>query len=267
MQFDITDYYSLTEVFERLGHAMFATDWTGAEGWAARVDDPARTQAERRECLAEIDTIEAQIEPLNRKFRRALSDAEFDVANAAIHPLKQSLHEAEERLKSIPDVSEWRIRDFDAYTRRKAVEVALRTAFADQALCIRHQFNAMLDWREVSSDPAFRICFRLSLVRLPYRQNGDNRRAPAFIRKDEFHAWLDAKGLAHVAKTDLTSTQRVQLWMRNQVKSDGTRKFTRDEYFELVKADFPNTSKREFLRIWSAETPEHWRKGGRPKVL
>lgn len=266
MQFDITDYYSLTEAFERTGHTMFPAEWTGIEGWAARADDPAQTQAERRTCLDDIDQIEAKIEPLNRKFRRDLSDEELNAANAAIHILKRDLKQAEERLKSIPNVSEWRIQDFEAYTRRKAVEVALREAFAAKTLWIRHHAAAMLDWRAVNSDPAFRICFRLSILRLPYSEAGNQRRAPAFIRKDEFHDWLKIKGLANIAKSDLTPTEQVHLWMREQIKRDVTRQFTRDEYFELAKAECPAISERGFRRIWASETPDHWRKGGRPKT-
>ena len=70
LQFDITQNYSLYEVFERTGKLMFPEDWTGREIWSRPIENPNPIKLEREELSANLINAvrrKAEIESIDQR--------------------------------------------------------------------------------------------------------------------------------------------------------------------------------------------------------
>lgn len=266
IEFDLTALYPLLEAFDRTGRRMYGNAWRGIEAFARRADDPKATKAERAEIVARITELSVEAVPHNTVLSLDVSQEEFQAASGALAPLYIEERALKEKLTTIPHVTDYWVKDFEAYSRRRKVENELRAAFEKDELKLHLGHSELANVRSWSGHADFRIYFGFSMVRIPFRLNDRQRRSPAFVKKAEFDSWLDRFGPAYNSEAKLTPEARLKAWLQEMVNKNKPKERTKDDYLAQAQAEIPNLSARSFTRVWAVTVPEIWKEKGRPKL-
>ena len=262
LAFDLTGFYSLFEAFDRTGRRIFGTDWRGNEAFAQRVDDPQATRAEREAILARLRQLAMEAAPHDAMMVVEAGREAHEVASRALAPIRQEVTELRQALHDIPEVSDSWVSDHDAYMRRRRVEDELRQAFSRGDLSLQVGPSGLVAWDSWSRLADFRVYFGLSMVRLPSKYAGRNRRGPAFVPRVAFDAWLDRFERPGPAQGELTPAERLRHWLEDEARRFPVKPRLRDEYWQEAQTLFPGLSRRQFDRVWALTVPDSWKRPG-----
>ncbi|PCJ74357.1 MAG: hypothetical protein COA53_10010 [Rhodobacteraceae bacterium] len=261
LQFDITQYYSLFEVFERTGQLMFRDLWTGREIWSKPADDPNPVAVERDTLGKTLATALALQTQLNSIPQEHLTheaknnfNSDYAINYAEIDGLKR-------RLTELPQMSDSYIADFELFSRRVSVEQELWKAFTDKSLTAQLRSNVLADWRSWSHYPSFKVHYCLSMIIVPHHQIIAFRRSPAFVDKKAFLQWAERFGSGIYDDEQYAPKQRARSWLLEQVDKSGSKPYGKSRFIEEMVLKF-GTPKREANRVWQEVVPQSWSKPG-----
>ena len=261
LQFDVTSYYSLFEVFERTGRLMFRDQWTGQEIWSKPIENPAPVINQRRTLSSKLakairhkadldDSLQNDLDPDTEDELRK----NWSTTYAKIEALKQDI-------AKLPQTSDAYIADHELFARRQAVEQELWEAFMDNSLRAQLRGNSLLDWRACSRHPSFKVHYCLSMIIPPPEQGHSFRRSPAFVQKKSFAQWSERFGTAIYCDERYAPKQRARAWLQEQVNKYGRKPYGKTRFVHEMISGF-DISKREAARIWQDVTPDAWKKSG-----
>ena len=89
LQFDVTQYVSLIEAFERTGQAMFPEEWCGLEREAAPVGGMAQAAGERKRLQRKLSGIDECLAALHARFTADLPDEDCRLCRMSFTPSKR----------------------------------------------------------------------------------------------------------------------------------------------------------------------------------
>lgn len=264
LQFDITQYYSLYEVFERTGKSMFPEDWTGREIWSRPKGDPSSVIKEREELSANLSIAirrKAEIDALDLSDLAQAVQTEFQNEWGAVYA---EIDELKEKLAKLPNLSDTYIADHAHFTRRREVEDELWEAFTVKSMSVVLRNSNVADWRSWSKQPSFKVYYCLSMIKMPSQMEYQFRRSPAFVGKEEFSRWSERFGSALYSDDRYSPTQKARVWLQEQVDKYGGKPYGKPAFIEEMTAQF-GISIRESHRIWREIVPDSWSNPGPPK--
>ena len=261
LQFDVTQYVSLIEAFERTGQAMFPEEWCGLEREAAPEGGMAQAAGERKRLQRKLSGIDECLATLHARFTADLPDEELQALQNEFHPVQEVRKQVDQALKALPIVQRHQLEDEARYTRRCAVEDALMGAFATKDLLLLRAPSEIVDWNGWTREKGFVVDFRLGVVRAPAMRSAC-RRAPGFVDKYSFESWLSA----HYASPNagLSPEGEFRRWFGEQVRQNPESPHPKAEFERIAKNGY-GLPQMTFKRIWQNSAPAAWKKRGRRK--
>ena len=263
LQFDITQYYSLYEVFERTGKLMFSEDWTGREIWSRPVGDPSSIIREREDLSTKLGiTIRrnAEIDALDLSDLAQSTQTEF---LNEWHAVYAEIDELKKKLAKLPNLSDAHISDHELFTRRREVEEGLWEAFSSNSMSVVLKNGSGANWSAWSKQPSFKVYYCLSMIKTPSQSEYQFRRSPAFVSKKEFGLWSKRfDGEIHDGE-QYSPEHRARLWLEKKVGEHGTKPYAKPIFIDKMISKF-GISKRLAERIWPEVVPGSWSTPGPP---
>lgn len=261
MRFDISGHYLLLQAFDRTGRKVFGGEWRGDEAFARDTEDPSGVSGERRNIQDRIKTLAASAEPHNAILASDADEEEHQAASDALHHINQELGQLKERLATLPHVTGSWLADHKAFKRRTDIESKLFEAFRSGDLDLQVGPNEIVQWRNWSRQPDFKVLFSISCVIVPRSHAGQRRRGPAFIQLAAFDKWLGRFAGAATGTEELTPEAQLEVWLRNKIKQP--KKLSKADYKAQAREEIPDLTERAFHRVWSNTVPKSWKQGGR----
>ena len=261
-QFDMQRLYILLEAFDRLGARIYGDQWTGMEPWATSPEASLALRQERQQASAEVKPVDAEIKTAQHAFDRAIDNDERNQASATLHKLREQKKPLSEKLDSIPDVSDAYIRDQAAFERRRETEAILRDGLKQGRIRLQFGPDMILDWRDWREAPRSRLYIALSMATVAERLSS-LRRAPVFIDRTEFDAWLREIVPLNPDAQQPTPEELCAAFLRAEIRKPKSKR--RDEYLDEAMAKFPGLTHRGFKRVWDETVPASWKESGRLK--
>lgn len=265
MHFDLTNFYSLLQAFDLTGRRVFGSAWNGEEAFARRANDPNATRQERQDIL---DGIKAQTAQAQQHQVILTLDAGEDLdqsASDSLHGINAELDRLKRRLSGLPHVTDWWVADHEAFARRQRIEDELRAAFAQGDLDLLIAPSEIVQWQSWSRLADFKVYFGLSMVRVPFAHAGRRRRGPAFVSKLALSQWLERFGLPDPAGGELTPQAQLKIWLKEQVRENEPKKYSKASYRNEALAIIPKITARAFDTVWDQTVPKSWRQSGRTR--
>jgi len=259
---DIQGQYSLLQVFDLTGRAMFGSEWRGTEAIAA----PVNGRDDLRESQQRIENRLLRLRQEDRRLGEEVKSNPSEAERKQIGIESAQIWEERDRLRqelnSLPEVSVSSIEDSEAFTRRTIVEKELRNAFRDRDLDLWFYPNEHLSYSELESRPHFGLSFALSIVVFPMRQNYQSRRCAALVSKANVHNWLDRFSGNEAQPGELSPAEKCRVWLRKSAK--GKKQMEKAGYRSEALTKFPGLSARAFDRVWADDdtVPTAWKKSG-----
>lgn len=259
-QFNMQRLYILLEAFDRLGAHIYGDQWTGMEPWATSPDAALALRQEKLQAIAEVDAVEAEIEKAQRAFKRAIDNDERTQASAALHKLGEQQQRVLEKRDSIPDISDTFIRDQAAFERRREAEATLRDGLKQGRIRLQFGPNTVFDWRDWCEAPRSRLYIALSMATVAERLSS-LRRAPVFIDRTEFDAWLREIVPLNPDAPQPTPKELCAAFLRAEIRKPKNGK--KSDYWDEARKQIPGLSRNAFDQVWAEIVPASWQKAGR----
>ncbi|RKQ64141.1 hypothetical protein [Oceanibaculum indicum] len=259
-QFDMQRLYILLEAFDRLGAHIYGDQWTGTEPWATSPEASLALRQERQQAIAEVDTVEAEIEKAQRAFNRAIDNDERTQASATLHKLREHEKALSEKLRSIPDISDTYIRDQATFERRRKAEAILRDGLKQGRIRLQFGPNTIIDWRDWCEAPRSRLYIALSMATVAGRLSS-LRRAPVFIDRTEFDAWVREIAPLNPDAPQPTPKELCAAFLRAEIRKPKNGK--KSDYWDEARKQIPSLSRNAFDQVWAEIVPASWQKAGR----
>lgn len=258
-------YFVLREAYDRLGHCLYGSQWTGDEIDKDRLDPPEKFEAARA-------PIEARLQEINEELKAAEGQKWSVKADTVTQAEKNSsalFNERESLLGQLRNMhepnDEYRTRHA-AYQRRARTEAVLVDALGKGKVQVIYGSNMILPGYVWRGERGFRYYLECSIAIVP-RHVSAIRRGPVFVKASSFADWLRtvAPETSAVAVQRAIQERCAQFLLEKIKETDGKQAKSRDEYFKEARALIPGLSREEFLRVWGNTVPESWRGRGRRK--
>lgn len=263
MRFDISGYYLLLQAFDLTGRRIFGSEWRGDEAFARDTEDPSSISHERRITQDRIKTLATSAAPYNAILASDADEEEHQKASDALHYLNRETEQLKERLATLPHVTGSWLADHGAFKRRRDIEGKLFEAFRSGDLDLQVGPNEIVQWRNWSRQPDFKVLFSISCVIVPRSHAGQRRRGPAFIQRVAFNNWLNRFADAATGTHEFTPEGQLEVWLRDKVRRFKPKDFSKPVYRDQALEEIPGLSKRAFDRVWDNVVPDSWKSGGR----
>lgn len=264
MRFDISGHYLLLQAFDLTGRKVFGAKWRGDEAFARDAEDPSRVSGERQNVQNRIKTLAASTAPHNAILASDADEEEHQAASDALHHINQELGQLKERLATLPHLTGAWLADHETFKRRMDIEGKLFEAFLSGDLDLQVGPYEIVQWRNWSRQPDFKVLFSMSCVIVPRSHADQRRRGPAFIERVAFNKWLNRFAGAATETHELTPEGQLEGWLREKVK--GPKESSKAVYKAQALEEIPELSARAFDRIWDNVVPENWKRRGRPSA-
>jgi len=261
MRFDISGHYLLLQAFDLTGRKIFGDEWRGDEAFARDTEDPSSVSDERQNVQNRIKTLAASTVPHNAILASDADEEEYQASSDALHQINQELGQLKERLATLPHLTGAWLADHEAFKRRTDIEAKLFEAFRSGDMDLQVGPNEIVQWRNWSRQPDFKVLFSMSCVIVPRSHAGQRRRGPAFIQRVAFNNWLNRFSGAATETHELTPEAQLEVWLREKIK--GPKEFSKPVYRAFAIEEIPDLSARAFDRVWDNVVPENWKRSGR----
>lgn len=264
---DLRQYYTLFQAYDQLGRHLYGDSiWTGTEIDREKLRPPEEIKAERAPIEARIHAIDEEVKNINDTIARIVDSAKIETATAKRTELLKERSEFQNRLFNMWDADERYAQSYEARRRREVTEKRLLEALKQgklQAIFCRQTILPNYVWQ---GERGFRYYLDLSIAVVPNHVSAI-RRGAVFVKKDEFHRWLDNVIPEIVHQTAVVDPRQRCRWFLLQAMKEGNEKKlkTKAEYREEAMKLIPGLSERAFNAEWHHTVPESWRGRGRPK--
>lgn len=261
MRFDLSTFYLLLQAFDLTGRHLYGNDWRGDEAFARDSEDPSPLSKERQSIQDRIKKLAIAGAPHQAILAVDADEAEHQAASDALHHINQELGQLEERLATLPHLTGAWFADHEAFKRRTDIEGKLFAAFRSGDLNLQVGPNEIVQWRNWSRQPDFKVLFSMSCVIVPRSHANQRRRGPAFVQRVAFNNWLNRFSGAATETHELTPEAQLEVWLREKIK--GPKEFSKPVYRAFAIEEIPDLSARAFDRVWDNVVPENWKRSGR----
>jgi len=260
LQFDRTKFYSLLEIFERVGRFRFGDRWLGTEAFAAPFPNLEENEALRY-------ALEDELQKCLMKRNSLMGTDTYDFSREKLEKHRSKERKVNERIKrirfekgEIPLPYDFQIGEIDAFQRRQHVEREICDAFQDGKFLLHYGAGYLMRWEDWNSRCGFKISFGFSLIILPLFMD-EKRRHPAFVLRTDFDKWAMPyeSGGKTAAKQNLAD--QVTDWFV-KFRDASNKRPNKGKLLILARKDFPNLPKRQYDMIWAQYAPDSWKKPG-----
>lgn len=259
------NFYFLLEAYDRLGQHLYGEEWDHHEIFKPAMRSPEDIDAERAPLERQYAAAQAEIERCDREIKATLSGSrveqlkaekawQFELRNEAAQALSEKLE--------IDDRYRQRYRQFE---RRYRTEETLVAALKNRDLEAVFNAGMVIEPELWDGRPGFQYWILESLARVPSNFSS-RRRAPVFLKRDEFDAWLQRVTPINATAPSDDPESCGRRFLDAAVREGGQRKqYPKGEYRRQAQEACPGLSRRAFDRLWDQMVPDSWREGGRIK--
>jgi hypothetical protein len=262
LRFDLSNFHSLFEAFDHTGRRLYGEVWQGDEAFARTTKNPEPTRLRRAAIVGELKEIDRQIQHHSQFMKEEFGAEEHQKASDTLGQLYQKQAVLGLEIKDLPHLTDFWIKDHEAFERRLVVESELTDGFKSKEMLLYMGPSTIVEWNSWAREKAFKVYFGLSMIRAPYGDFNSRRRGPALVKREEFAEWLKRFKTQPDHDQPLTSAASCERWLTEQITKDGTKRHTKDEYRGMAIGKFPGLSARRFDRIWDATVPASWKAPG-----
>jgi hypothetical protein len=262
LRFDLSSYFSLLEAFDQTGRRIYGSAWQGDEAFARTTIDPEPTRVKRTSITERLRAIGLETRSIYPFLGTEFGAEENQRVSDQLGLLERERSALNLELKALPHLTDYWIKDHEAFDRRMTIENHLSAGFKERAMTLYMGPNSLVDWNSWSRHRAFKVYFGLSMVRSPHGDYNSRRRGPAFVNRVEFADWLERFELKPDDLDPLTPAGKCEVWLREQVRVDGTKSQTKERYRTEAIAKFTGLSVRSFDRVWDKTVPPSWKQSG-----
>jgi hypothetical protein len=263
---DHRNYYVLSEVLWRTGHAVYGEGWTGYETTYRSSGDLYVMRNDLKKASRDFEQHLDQAKFLRVNIPENATDEEFKLHWKEIKNAEARSREARNKRDQLIGALRVPEQNQACFDRNANIQNRLIRAFSKDELVLQFGTGALIDWDEWAQHLSFRVSFSQSLIYAPSDLSGI-RRATGFVLRESFDNWLKdiLEAEVRLAKREGPEIyMEMRDWFLDWVQANPTK--PSKEHGETLFAEtFSPQGRTTFADLWKAFAPEQWRQRGRPK--